>query len=246
MADSKAQDLTKRIISSLASITGVRLWSGKSGDPDLEKAQGVELSELFSSAAPSQGSTVNYIALTPKGFDLGFNARQATEEVKGIVELASGAEVASETAGKVLQSDQQDTMRELWGKAKQFTEADNQQGRPRFYHTAGVGEGGSSPVSHKITVCFNVTKPDTTTKSYFFSPISGRHSICKITGIAYSALYSIKELNNIYINCVSGTQEVQLNSNNFKLVFPNTGPPYILITGVAGIFNISMDVWIIQ
>ena len=34
MADSKAQGLGKRTIDTLAKITGVRLWSGKTGDPE--------------------------------------------------------------------------------------------------------------------------------------------------------------------------------------------------------------------
>lgn len=81
MADSRAKDLVKRTLSSLADITGVRLWSDKSGDSD---AKGIELSEFVSSDVVANTS-IDYKALTPKGF---YNSTASTNR-RGVVSLAS-------------------------------------------------------------------------------------------------------------------------------------------------------------
>lgn len=93
MADSRAKDLAKRAISSLASLTGVRLWSDKDGEAD---AKGIEVPELLNSGAVAEGSAIDYQAVTPKGFA----ASVATTSRKGIVEKATSAEMTSGASDK--------------------------------------------------------------------------------------------------------------------------------------------------
>jgi hypothetical protein len=109
MANSKVQDLTKRVFSSLANLTGVRLWSGKTGEAN---ALGIELPELLSSSAVADDSALDYKMLTPKGFALS----TALTTRKGINRLSTDAEVTAKTGTGQIKSDQQGLMQTQWFK----------------------------------------------------------------------------------------------------------------------------------
>lgn len=94
MADSIVQSLTKRAFSSLADLTGVRIWSGKGSESD---ALGLEVPELLTSDIITDAS-LDYKALTGKGF----NASVATEGRLGITKHASAAQIDAGTAGNLV------------------------------------------------------------------------------------------------------------------------------------------------
>lgn len=237
--DSRVQQLTKRAITSLASITGVRLWSGKTGDAD-EKALGVELPELLSSSIVA-GTTIDYKGLTPKGF---YNS-VATTSRKGIVEHAAEAEIPTETTGKVITSDLQEAMREHWASASDNAEGGgNQLGRPKVWQQDGIGEGETTPSAYKFTICFNVNKPDTTTKVYYPVPFSiptGKKILfAKINGLYVGQTAGV--IDNLYvISTVNG--EIQLGSSTFKIVFPGTTSPVYIQNSRSGKSSCILDVY---
>ena len=108
MADSRVENLVKRVFTSLADLTGVRLWSGKTGESD---ALGLEVSELLSSDVVADDS-IDFKALTPKGF----NASTMTEARKGVGEIASDAEITNKTTSNILTSSKQSVMQTQWWK----------------------------------------------------------------------------------------------------------------------------------
>lgn len=109
MADSKVQDLVKRTITNLAQITGVRFWSGKTGELN---ALGVELSELLTSAVVPSSGAADYLILTPAGFA----ASLATIYARGIVQLAGTTQVAAKVSDNVLTAASQVNMQAQWKK----------------------------------------------------------------------------------------------------------------------------------
>lgn len=108
MADSKAQDLVKRALIDLASITGVRLWSGKTGELN---ALGVELSELLTSAIVTDGA-IDYKALTAKGFWDSI----MTESRRGVGTYATDSEIEGKTTDALIRAGKQDIMQAQWYK----------------------------------------------------------------------------------------------------------------------------------
>lgn len=109
MADSKVQDLTKRVLSSLANLTGVRIWSGKTGESD---ALGIEMSELLSSSPVTGADNPDYKALTPKGF----RDSVMTETERGVGSFADDTAIAAKTGDTLLRSGKQAEMQEQWKK----------------------------------------------------------------------------------------------------------------------------------
>lgn len=107
MADSKVQDLVKRTLSSLAELTGVRLWSGKTGESD---ALGVEMSELLSSAQVTAADNPDYLCLTPKGF----RNSQMSETERGVGIWAADSDIQTKTGNLLLRSGKQEVMQAQW------------------------------------------------------------------------------------------------------------------------------------
>jgi len=243
MADSKAQGLAKRTLDSLAAITGVRLWSGKTGDPNLERAQGVEMSEFVSSDIV-ENTDIDYKALTPKGF----YQSVATEDRKGIAELATDAEIASEASGKFLEAADQAKMREHWAKASAVS---NQLGRPKMWKQDGIGEGETVPIAYKFTINFNTLKGDTTTKVYYPQPFtmpSGKRILYAVINGVYASSQGIGNAatNNASIDTTLSTKNIHMGSSGFQLVFPaSTAPMYISITNLSGRFSCVLDIFAI-
>ena len=120
MADSLVQNLTKRVLDSLANLTGVRLWSGKTGETD---ALGIEASEFISSDIVADTS-VDYKALTPKGF---YNSTMTTTR-KGVGQLALDADVTAQTGTGLLNS-----VHQVLIKAQCFRDWFIANGLPTFY-----------------------------------------------------------------------------------------------------------------
>lgn len=108
MADSKANDLVKRVWTTLAELVGVRIWTQKDGEPD---ALGLDVSELLTSDVVQNNSN-NYQALTPQGF---YNSA-ATYNRRGTVFTALAADVISKSGTGSLLSAQQGIMQTQWKK----------------------------------------------------------------------------------------------------------------------------------
>ena len=221
MADSRAQGLTKRTIDTLAKITGVRLWSGKTGDPD-EKALGVEMSEMISSAIVAEGSAIDYQGMTPKAFALSV----ATESRKGIAMEASAANIAAETADKMLQANHQEAMRASWGTCE--TEITHL-GQPKTWNQS---EHGSAYIWN---VAFDEVKADTTTTTYKISPVNRRFYHVMVSGVYFSDYYGGGSIDNQYLLIDSIDSFITFGGANFKLIFPHDAEPYIQSTAVGSI-----------
>jgi len=107
MADSKAQDLVKRVFSSLADLTGVRLWSGKGAEPD---ALGLEVSEILSSDIVTAASNPDYKALTPKGF----RDSVMDESERGVGIYANDTSINNKSGDSLLRAGKQGVMQTQW------------------------------------------------------------------------------------------------------------------------------------
>ena len=230
MGDSKANGLVKRVFSSLADITGVRIWSQKDGEDD---ALGIEMSETLSSNIVADGSTLDFKALTPKGFA----ASVATETRKGIVELATDAEVLSETSSKIVTADQQAKQRANWWNAK----TGDQYGMSKIPHTEDAGR------VFKFTYTLYYLSDGSTKTFYIFDTTKiatgKRLMYLTIAGI-YDYINARNKIDNVFLDAVSGAELRFNNDNDFKLVVPgSTSPPYILITNTVGYHMLSFDVY---
>lgn len=148
MADSKVQDLGKRVLSSLANLTGVRLWSGKTGEAN---ALGIEASEFISSAVVADDS-IDYKALTPKGF----NTSIMTETRRGVGTYAGDTDINAKTGEGLLRSSKQSVMQAQW--KKDFFEVNSV---PNTYRT----DSFSSP--HAMSFDVNMYIPSVGNNTYY-------------------------------------------------------------------------------
>ena len=135
MANTRCKDLVQRTINSLASITGVRLWSDKDGETE---ALGIDLPDLLSDDIVAEGSSIDYKAVTPKGFA----ASVATTSRKGIVEKATSTEVTNGTADKFVDAAQ---LKGVKDDLEDYADAKMIHGS---YH---VGDLNTSQVNYTIT-----------------------------------------------------------------------------------------------
>jgi hypothetical protein len=227
MADSKAQSLAKRTLNNLAAITGVRLWSGKAGDPNLEAAQGVEMSEFVSSDIVAEGSAIDYKALTPKGFA----ASVATTARKGIVEKSTDAEIPTETADKFLDSAKQPAMRAHWNKSITAS------GEPKSFTQQTNGD------SYALNVALSDNKPDATVKTYQFCPFTRAANHIQVSGIVFSDAYGVHVLDNVYV-AIDAPKFIFLGGSGLYIFMNTEVAPYILCQ-VAGVFVVSLTIRIL-
>lgn len=106
--DARIKDLTGEVLSNELSALLSTLYMAVD-DTSFTDAEKVKWTNLITSAIVS-ANTNNYQAMTPKSF----YDSVATESRKGIVELASTAEVQAKAGEVVLTSGDQDTMQSQW------------------------------------------------------------------------------------------------------------------------------------
>lgn len=107
MADSRAKDLVKRVITSLSDLTGVYLWSDKDGDSD---AKSIEITDILSTDTVEYDSDVDFKAVTPYAF-----ARSLmTFTNNGIGRYATTGEIQDKSSDGLLKASNQGTMQTQW------------------------------------------------------------------------------------------------------------------------------------
>jgi len=237
MADSKENDLTKRIFSSLANLTGVRFWTQKDGEDD---ALGLEASELISSEVVVEDSLLDYQALTPKGFALSV----ATAARKGIISTASASDIEDEISDKALTSGQQSTLRSEWAKAY---DSANALGKAKVWQEDGIGEDSTEPLSYKFTICFHTNKPDATAKLYYPVPFvvpSGKRIVQLVVNGIFNTASVYGNISNEYHSVYGSNKEIPMGTG-FKLVIPLDGTPVYIQSNIAGMQSCTLDVLVI-
>ena len=107
MADSRAKDLVKRVVSSLSDLTGVYLWSDKDGDSD---AKSIEITDILSSDTIEHASDIDFKAITPAAFAKSL----MTFDRNGVGRYATTGEIQGKTSDGLLKASNQVTMQTQW------------------------------------------------------------------------------------------------------------------------------------
>lgn len=241
MADGRIKDLTSEVLASQIQALLNTLYLALDDD-SFSDAKKILLKNLLKDTAVTDALN-NYQALTPKGF----YSSVATEESKGIVEKATGAEIIAETADKFMDAADQAKMREHWGKSQT---GDNVIGRPKFWFANGAGENVGEHVGVKIPVMFATNRAESTAYNYYWLPdglkLTGQKTVLAvINGVFLTTEYKGKVDNVLLDMSLEGKEYRFGGSNKFKFVFPvNDSAPFLLST-LAGTQIFIGDVYCI-